>query len=91
MTASCACGGRWMPENYYLHTDACTDRRRAAFVKRLRGARDLKPIMVECTECLGHGQVEAACDYCGETLTELNASHGSDDCCAACAADGDGA
>lgn len=45
-----------------------------------------KPILVECEECCGSGEVEAQCEMCGDVLTNLNvADDGSDSLCQKCA------
>jgi hypothetical protein len=44
-------------------------------------------IMVECDECSGHGEVQAACTSCNISLTTFNVEPGTDDLCRACAKD----
>lgn len=81
---TCACGGKWHSDGYYLHTDGCTASRRRAFLKRLDRHSHLPHIMTDCEECRGTGRVEATCSGCGVGLTELNVEPGEDSCCAKC-------
>jgi hypothetical protein len=43
------------------------------------------PLMIECDECRGCGEVQAACAVCGKSLTETNVEPGTDDWCRTCA------
>jgi hypothetical protein len=46
--------------------------------------KSAKPVMKECDECGGTGEVEATCDECGDPLTEENVEPGTEDMCKEC-------
>jgi hypothetical protein len=44
-----------------------------------------EPLMTECPECNGDGEVPATCEVCNKTLTEKSVEPGTDDLCKRCA------
>ena len=45
------------------------------------------PIMGECPECFGEGEVQLACESCGLPITTENVSEENEECCKRCAAE----